>query len=174
MLNENNNNNKDTKYLKQKKERNLIKFKRFLILLVFATIIAFFASFFFIKYYMVKSTEYHARVSEIKNLEKEKEKLEEDIAILEKKIDYLKTDNGVESVAREKLGLVKPSEIAFVVVDDKNSPNKTSSSKKGKKDTDKDKKEENKNLEVSQKPEKTNWLQLIWNDLFEKSDKKSH
>ena len=38
MLNENNNNNKDTKYLKQKKERNLIKFKRFLILLVFTLI----------------------------------------------------------------------------------------------------------------------------------------
>lgn len=163
--------NKDTKYNKQKKDRNLVKFKRFLILLIFATIIAFFSSFFFIKYYMVKSSEYHVRVSEIKNLEKEIEQLKEEKTILEKKIEYLKTDNGVESVAREKLGLVKPSEIAFVVVNDKNDP-KSASSKKIKKTKNENKEEKKENIEISQKPEKTNWFMLIWNDLFDKGEKK--
>ena len=124
---------------------------------------------------MVKSSEYHTRVSEIKNLEKEREQLEEDISVLEKKIEYLKTDNGVESVAREKLGLVKPSEIAFVVVNDKNDPQSASSKKvkKTKKEETKEEKEKEKeNIEISQKQEKTNWFMIIWNDLFDKSEKK--
>ena len=109
---------------------------------------------------MVKSAEYNAKLAEIKILQQEKEKLEEENEILQSKIEYLKTEKGVESVAREKLGLVKPSEIAFVVVNDKNSTNTSTKIKKDKtikKDTPKKEIKEEK---------KINWFDLLWRDLF--------
>ena len=160
--------NKDTTYFKQKKERTVTKFKRFFLFLIIGTIVSFLISFFFIKSYMVKSAEYNAKLAEIKILQQEKEKLEEENEILQGKIEYLKTEKGVESVAREKLGLVKPSEIAFVVVNDKNATTaqspKTKKSKKEnqiKKDTKKDKEEK-----------KVNWFDLLWRDLFSGGDDK--
>ena len=152
--------NKDTTYFKHKKERTLTKFKRFLLFLILGTIVSFLISFFFIKSYMVKSAEYNAKLAEIKILQQEKEKLEEENEILQSKIEYLKTEKGVESVAREKLGLVKPSEIAFVVVNDKNSTNSSTKIKK-----DKTIKKDNPKKEIKEE-KKINWFDLLWRDLF--------
>ncbi|MBR0518667.1 septum formation initiator family protein [bacterium] len=154
--------NKDTTYFKQKKERTLTKFKRFLLFLILGTIVSFLISFFFIKSYMVKSAEYNAKLAEIKILQQEKEKLEEENEILQSKIEYLKTEKGIESVAREKLGLVKPSEIAFIVVNDKNDPISSTKIKKSKKEKIIEKDTTKK--EIKQK--KVNWLDLLWRDLF--------
>ena len=111
---------------------------------------------------MVKSAEYNAKLAEIKILQQEKEKLEEENEILQSKIEYLKTEKGIESVAREKLGLVKPSEIAFIVVNDKNDPISSTKIKKSKKEKIIEKDTTKK--EIKQK--KVNWLDLLWRDLF--------
>lgn len=169
MTKENNNQEiKNNQYKEHKKEKNSTKLKRFLLFLVFGTLISFLLSFFFIKSYMVKSSEHNARLAEIRSLQKENEMIEEENEKLQQKVEYLKTDKGVESVAREKLGLVKPSEIAFVVVNDRNSPK----SKKEKAVSNQSNDSKNKPIKVSDKKENINWFTLLWRDLFSGGDEK--
>jgi len=117
---------------------------------------------------MVKSSEHNARLAEIRSLQKENEMIEEENEKLQQKVEYLKTDKGVESVAREKLGLVKPSEIAFVVVNDRNNPK----SKKEKTVSNQSNDSKNKPIKVSDKKENINWFTLLWRDLFSGGDEK--
>ena len=126
---------------------------------------------------MVKSSEHNARLAEIRNIQSENEKIEEENEKLQQKVEYLKTNKGVESVAREKLGLVKPSEIAFVVVNDKNNSktnSKNNLDKKSGKISSKSKQTEIEPVspKVNNKKENINWFTLLWRDLFSGGDEK--
>ncbi len=134
----------------------------------------------FIQSYAKKSADHHKRLAEIAAIERENKELAEVNEDLRKQIAYLKTKNGVESVAREKLGLVKDSEIAFVVVKDtkeekrgvqQNPKNdkRLQNERQSDKDEQKITKEE---LAQNKEPKNSNWITLIWNDLFgSESDK---
>lgn len=70
------------------------------------------------KYY----NAFHERRSEYTAKQEEEKKLQKKIAEMESKINemketkkHLETDAGVEEVARNKLGMIKPREIPFVV-----------------------------------------------------------
>lgn len=66
--------------------------------------------------YSQKKIEYQEKLIQQKQIEQEIEILEKDNRKLKSKIAFLNTDEGVEGIAREKLGLIKPKEIAFVVI----------------------------------------------------------
>ena len=63
-----------------------------------------------------KQANYEAKLEETDRLESEIAVLKQQNKILSERVNYLKTDAGVEEVAREKLGLVRKDEVAFVVV----------------------------------------------------------
>ncbi len=63
-----------------------------------------------------KQAAHEAKLTEIDRLESELAVLEQQNKILVERVAYLRTDDGVEEVAREKLGLVRKDEVAFVVV----------------------------------------------------------
>lgn len=66
--------------------------------------------------YKQKKLEYKEKLTQVSQLEQEITKLEKENKELKREINYLNTNEGVEAIAREKLGLIKPKEIAFVVV----------------------------------------------------------
>ncbi|MFN8608832.1 MAG: septum formation initiator family protein [Vulcanimicrobiota bacterium] len=64
---------------------------------------------------------------ELEERQRELVKLKSDISLaeytnsqLKAQVEYLSTDAGAEEVAREKLGLVKPGEVSFVVLGGEN------------------------------------------------------
>lgn len=63
-----------------------------------------------------KQQAYEAKLTEIDQLESEIAVLKQHNNLLTERVSYLGTDAGVEEVAREKLGLVRKDEVAFVVV----------------------------------------------------------
>lgn len=63
-----------------------------------------------------KQAAYEAKLAENDRLESEIAVLKQQNKILSERVSYLGTDAGVEEVAREKLGLVRKDEVAFVVV----------------------------------------------------------
>jgi len=143
-------------------------YSKFFVYAIAALLFAFFSGFIFVKNYVVKTKEYKDKIAQFEALKSENEQLQRENEALEQQIDYLKSTSGVESVAREKLGLIKPSEVAFVVVNDKKNP-PLSQSKTGadipkphhspvNRDNSGDK-DEGKN-------DSEGWLQKIWNNIF--------
>jgi len=66
--------------------------------------------------YLGKRLTYMEKVAERKRLTQEIQKIEEQNQQLKEREAFLKTRQGVESVARDKLGLTRPGEITFIVV----------------------------------------------------------
>ena len=72
---------------------------------------------------------YLARYNDIRNLlqteavQRERiEDLERENRLLKEKLEMLSTPEGIERMARERLGLVKPEEVVVYTIDDKNEP----------------------------------------------------
>ena len=63
-----------------------------------------------------RQAQFEAKLAELDEVKDEVAGLETQNERLREKVALLKTDAGVEEVAREKLGLVKPGELAFAVV----------------------------------------------------------
>lgn len=63
-----------------------------------------------------RQAQFEAKLAELDQVKEEVEALEAHNQSLRDRVALLKTDAGVEEVAREKLGLVKPGELAFAVV----------------------------------------------------------
>lgn len=83
--------------------------------LVIATVIVLFAVITYNKIGLdAKSKELHA---EKEKYEKQLSKLEEERDNIEDYRDYVKSDENIENIAREKLGLVYPGEIVFEAED---------------------------------------------------------
>lgn len=83
--------------------------------------VAIFAAIFFIFYsisvcYSQKKMEYREKIAQKSQLEQDIGALERENGGLRNRIAFLNTSEGVELIAREKLGLIKPKEIAFVVI----------------------------------------------------------
>ena len=57
-------------------------------------------------------------MAKLQTLEQEKEELEQEKDKIEEFSKYIKTDEYVESIAREKFGLVYPGEILFIPEDE--------------------------------------------------------
>lgn len=91
-------------------------FRRLAIFSAVAVLLAFISVFVFVKNYHLKSEQYQEKLAAIEAMEKDNQKLARENERLKQQVEYLQTKSGVESVAREKLGFVKPEEIAFVVV----------------------------------------------------------
>ena len=129
---------------------------------IYSTIVifAFFAGFIFIKNYTAKMSEYKEKIAQYDTVQNENLKLEQENSALKQQIAYLKTKSGVESVAREKLGLIKPSEIAIVVLnDEKNQETTQRTNSENMQPTDTGEKDKsNKNSE--------GWFTKMWNSLF--------
>jgi len=126
-------------------------YPKFFIYAVIAVVFAFFTGFVFIKNYMAKLSEYKEKLAQYESLQTENASLQKENEHLKQQIAYLNTKSGVESLAREKLGLIKPSEIAVVVLND-----------------DKKKFEEQKPSVEEKTPNKSseNWFSKIWNTIF--------
>jgi cell division protein FtsB len=67
--------------------------------------------------YNEKQGELQRKQDEIRQYERQIEKLRRENEQLRRDAEALRTEEGVEKVAREKLGLVKPNEVPFVVVE---------------------------------------------------------
>ena len=72
---------------------------------------------------------YLSRYNDIRNLmqteaiQRERiEDLERENRMLKENLDMLSTPEGIERLARERLGLVKPEEVVVYTIDDKNEP----------------------------------------------------
>ena len=72
---------------------------------------------------------YLTRYNDIRNLLQNEETLKERIEDLEREnrmlkenLEMLSTPEGIERLARERLGLVKPEEVVVYTIDDKNEP----------------------------------------------------
>lgn len=63
-----------------------------------------------------KQGEYEAKVDEVRLARQENARLQAKNQQLSALVEHLNTDEGVEQIARDKLGLAKPGEMAFVVV----------------------------------------------------------
>jgi cell division protein DivIC len=63
-----------------------------------------------------RQAQFEGKLAELDVVIEEVEALENHNERLRERVRLLKTDAGVEEVAREKLGLVKPGELAFAVV----------------------------------------------------------
>lgn len=79
------------------------------------------------------SITYLVRYNDIRNLlQKEAEQrerieaLERENRMLKDNLDMLSTPEGIERLARERLGLVKPEEVVIYTIDEKNEPIKSS------------------------------------------------
>ena len=143
---------------------------KFLVYAVIAVILAFISVFVFVKNYALKMKEYKAKAAQLESMERDNQKLQLENVALKQQIVYLNTKNGVESVAREKLGLIKKSEVAFVVL--KNPKSKITSSEVT------DAKKDGEALPESEKISKVSptvnekksegWFAHIWHSLFGK------
>jgi cell division protein FtsB len=72
--------------------------------------------------YSAKSLLHKEKVKEEQHLKREVDYLKDKTASMSNKEEYLKTLQGVESVAREKLGLTKPNEIPIVLKNKEETP----------------------------------------------------
>ncbi len=62
-----------------------------------------------------RQVEYENKLRSLQKLKECNRRLEKENSLLQEKISYLQTEAGVEEIAREKLGLIKPGEVAYVV-----------------------------------------------------------
>ncbi len=63
-----------------------------------------------------RQAQFEAKLSELESLNYRYLALQDHNARMKDRIEFLKTDEGVEEVVREKLGLVRPGELAYSVV----------------------------------------------------------
>lgn len=63
-----------------------------------------------------RQAQFEAKLAELDSVNDEVANLQLQNEKLKRKVELLKTEAGVEEVAREKLGLVKPGELAYAVV----------------------------------------------------------
>ena len=63
-----------------------------------------------------RQADFEARLVELEGLKAERRVLLSHNERMRERVTYLQTDAGVEEVAREKLGLVRPGELAYAVV----------------------------------------------------------
>lgn len=70
----------------------------------------------FFLFFNKKGVEYRQKKEEIVKLQDQIIKLQQEKASMFKKAFFLNTKEGIEKIAREKIGLVKPNELAFVIV----------------------------------------------------------
>ncbi len=143
-------------------------YSKFFMYAVIAALFAFFSGFIFVKNYALKTREYKDKISQFEALKSENDKLQHENELLQQQITYLKTKSGIESVAREKLGLIKPSEVAFVVVND----DKKKAQSQSTVGTDIPKSEKAPSEEAKSPPVNDDqavsegWFQKIWNNIF--------
>lgn len=82
----------------------------------------------FFLYFNKRKAEYKSKKQQIVQLEQEIAKLKSKEIELSKESYNLKTREGIEKIARERLGLVKPDELPFVIVPSPKTADKGSSS----------------------------------------------
>lgn len=63
-----------------------------------------------------RQADFESRLVELEGLKAERRVLLAHNERMRERVEYLQTDAGVEEVAREKLGLVRPGELAYAVV----------------------------------------------------------
>ncbi|MCE1248297.1 MAG: septum formation initiator family protein [Firmicutes bacterium] len=99
--------------------------------------------------YMEKRTEYLRKTEEEKALTSEIKRLEKKNEEMKSREKYLHTEHGVEEIARNKLGLIKPREIPFIVKPARDTSGRnvvtSDKNKKEKKPDEKKKEEQEKN-----------------------------
>jgi cell division protein FtsB len=65
---------------------------------------------------MERQANFEAKLVELEELKSERRQLLSHNQRMRERVAYLQTDEGIEEVAREKLGLVRPGELAYAVV----------------------------------------------------------
>lgn len=60
--------------------------------------------------------QFEAKLVELHDLKVNRERLETHNKMMHERVSYLKTDAGVEEIAREKLGLVRVGELAYSIL----------------------------------------------------------
>lgn len=92
----------------------------------FSTEIMFIMSIFFCAALSIIYLSRYKDIRELKQMEAEQreriEDLERENRMLKENLDMLQTPEGIERLARERLGLVKPEEVVVYTIDDKNEP----------------------------------------------------
>lgn len=63
-----------------------------------------------------RQAHFEAKMVELESLKSERRELRLHNEKMHERVAYLQTDEGIEEIAREKLGLVRPGELAYAVV----------------------------------------------------------
>ncbi len=63
-----------------------------------------------------RQLDFETKLVELESLKSERRSLTDYNEVMRERVAYLKTNEGVEEIAREKLGLVRPGELAYAVV----------------------------------------------------------
>jgi cell division protein FtsL len=92
------------------------KKKKFPFIHILSCLFAVFILYSFNANYARKTVEYKEKQTQVQQVGSEITDLEKENRDLKQQVSHLNTNEGVEEIAREKLGLIKPDEIAFVVV----------------------------------------------------------
>lgn len=126
------------------------------------------ATIFFIFYaisvcYSQKKIEYREKQAQQRQIEQEIVEIRQENGGLRNEIGFLKTSEGVEEIAREKLGLIKPKEIAFVVI---STPSPSDSNEKKNVENNKEKTIRLKEEIKKESAKKEGWLSRILNKLW--------
>ncbi len=116
--------------------------------------------FIFYQNYTQKQLEYEKKEAQLQKIEAEITAVENENKQLRREIAHLNTKEGVEEIAREKLGLIKPQEIAFVVISSP-TPSSTSLPESSEARSAKNQKLKEEIIRESRKEE--GWLQKILN-----------
>ncbi|MCR5661255.1 MAG: septum formation initiator family protein [bacterium] len=67
------------------------------------------------KIFMANSREYHEKKAQLDSIYEDIRASQEENDDLRRQLDVMKTPEGVEETAREKLGMIRPGEVAYVV-----------------------------------------------------------
>ena len=63
-----------------------------------------------------RQIDFETKLVELEGLKSERRSLTDYNEVMRDRVAYLKTNEGVEEIAREKLGLIRPGELAYAVV----------------------------------------------------------
>lgn len=123
----------------------------------------FFIFYAFSECYSMKKMEYGDKITQRVRIEQEIASLQAEDRQLKQQIAFLRTNEGVEQVAREKLGFIKPKEIAFVVI---STPTPSTPATPHEPSIDKEKTSKLKEEIIRESSKKEGWIRKILNTLW--------
>lgn len=103
--------------------KKLITSKKFILILLMILVSSAIYNFFCV------SARVKGMKQKLNNLEAEAENLNREVKVLDKKLKHVNSEEFIKEVARKELGLVKPGETLYIIVDENNGRQKNEAKK---------------------------------------------